>query len=54
MYEETLEQKTKDGKSFIEILKSKGIIPGIKVDKGVVSIAGTNNETATTDINSWY
>jgi len=50
MYEETLEQKTKDGKPFLEILKEKGVIPGIKVDKGVVNIAGTNGETATTGI----
>lgn len=50
MYEETLEQKTKDGKPFLELLKEKGVIPGIKVDKGVVNIAGTNGETATTGI----
>jgi len=34
MYEETLYQKTKDGKAFVEILKQKGIVPGIKVDMG--------------------
>lgn len=50
MYEETLDQKTKDGKPFLEILKERGVIPGIKVDKGVVNIAGTNAETATTGI----
>jgi len=50
MFEETLEQKTKDGKPFLEVLKERGVIPGIKVDKGVVNIAGTNGETATTGI----
>ena len=50
MYEETLEQKTKEGKPFLELLKEKGIIPGIKVDKGTAVIGGTNDETATTGI----
>lgn len=47
MFEETLDQSTKDGINFVELLKSKGIIPGIKVDKGIVVIAGTNDESAT-------
>lgn len=33
LFEETLYQKTDDGVSFPEVLKAKGIIPGIKVDK---------------------
>lgn len=47
MFEETLDQATKDGKNFVELLKEKNIVPGIKVDKGVVIIGGTNDETAT-------
>ena len=47
LYEETLSQSTKDGVRFTEVLKKKGIIPGIKVDKGTVVIGGSNNETAT-------
>ena len=47
MFEETLDQSTKDGKNFVELLKSKGILPGIKVDKGIVVIGGTNDESAT-------
>lgn len=31
LYEETLYQKTDEGTQFVDILKSKGIIPGIKV-----------------------
>lgn len=46
-YEEALYQKTKEGTPFVEVLNKKGIIPGIKVDKGTVVMAGTNNETAT-------
>ena len=47
LFEETLYQKTSDGTRFVDILKSKGIIPGIKVDKGTVTLAGTNDETTT-------
>lgn len=35
LFDETLRQKTADGVPFAEILKKKGIIPGIKVDAGV-------------------
>jgi fructose-bisphosphate aldolase class I len=47
LYEETLYQKTEDGTPFVEVLKKNGVIPGIKVDKGLVSIHGTPDETAT-------
>ena len=35
LFDETLRQKTADGTPFAEVLKKKGIIPGIKVDAGV-------------------
>jgi fructose-bisphosphate aldolase, class I len=47
MYEETLDHKTADGTNLVELLQSKGIIPGIKVDKGLVVIPGTKDENAT-------
>lgn len=47
LYEETLYQKADDGTPFTTLLKNKGIIPGIKVDKGTVNLAGTNQETTT-------
>eukprot|EP00271_Cylindrocystis_brebissonii_P018110 TRINITY_DN4987_c0_g1_i1.p1 TRINITY_DN4987_c0_g1~~TRINITY_DN4987_c0_g1_i1.p1 ORF type:complete len:358 (+),score=73.82 TRINITY_DN4987_c0_g1_i1:112-1185(+) len=47
LFEETLYQKAADGKPFVDVLKESGIIPGIKVDKGVVDIAGTDGETTT-------
>lgn len=47
MYEETLSQKTASGTSFVDLLKAKGIITGIKVDKGVEALPGTDGETAT-------
>ena len=50
MYEETLYQNADDGTPFVDLLKSKGIIPGIKVDKGVQPLFGTNGETVTQGI----
>lgn len=47
MYEETVDQKDANGKPFMEILKEKGVIPGIKLDKGTVKISGTKGEFAT-------
>jgi fructose-bisphosphate aldolase class I len=47
LFDETLYQKTDDGVRFVDVLKSKGIIPGIKVDKGIVPIAGTVGEGTT-------
>ena len=44
---ETLYQKTDDGRGFIEVVKSLGIIPGITVDKGWVELAGANGEVFT-------
>ncbi|MDO8557654.1 MAG: class I fructose-bisphosphate aldolase [bacterium] len=34
LFDETIRQKTSDGTPFSEVLKRKGIIPGIKVDAG--------------------
>ncbi|KAJ7556033.1 hypothetical protein O6H91_05G066000 [Diphasiastrum complanatum] len=47
LFEETLYQKTAGGKPFVEVLNEGGVIPGIKVDKGTVDLAGTNGETTT-------
>lgn len=49
-FEETLFHKTTDGRPFVDVLKAQGIIPGIKVDKGVVPIPGTDGETVTQGI----
>lgn len=42
LYEETLYQKADDGTQFVDILKSKGIIPGIKVLTDNYSNESTN------------
>ncbi|KAJ8905340.1 hypothetical protein NDN08_001847 [Rhodosorus marinus] len=47
LFEETLHQSTADGKPFSTLLKEKGVLPGIKVDKGVTPIPGTEGETST-------
>jgi fructose-bisphosphate aldolase class I len=47
LYDETLRQKTKDGVPFAEVMRKAGIIPGIKVDKGPVALAGFPGELVT-------
>jgi fructose-bisphosphate aldolase class I len=47
MYEETLFQSTRDGKPFPKLLAEKGVIPGIKVDKGAKLLAGAPDEVVT-------
>ena len=47
LYDETLRQKTKDGVPFAEVMRKAGIIPGIKVDKGPVALAGFPGEVVT-------
>lgn len=47
LFHETLYQKADDGTPFVELLQKKGIIPGIKVDKGVVPLFGSEDEGTT-------
>jgi fructose-bisphosphate aldolase class I len=47
LYEETLTQKAKDGTPMVDLIRSSGVIPGIKVDKGVATLPGTNDESYT-------
>ncbi|XP_076832378.1 fructose-bisphosphate aldolase C-A [Brachyhypopomus gauderio] len=46
-FHETLYQSSDDGVPFVKLIKDKGITVGIKVDKGVVPLPGTNGETTT-------
>lgn len=50
LFEETLYQNASDGTPFVKMLQSKNIIPGIKVDKGVIPLPGTDGETETQGI----
>nr|ACZ13345.1 aldolase [Bursaphelenchus xylophilus] len=47
LYEETFHQKADNGERFVDILKKNGIVPGIKLDLGIVPIAGTVGEGVT-------
>lgn len=47
LFHETFYQKADDGTPFVKILNDLGIIPGIKVDKGVVPLGGTDGEGTT-------
>ena len=47
LFEETLFQKGLDGTPFPKLLEARGIIPGIKVDKGAKDLAGAPGETIT-------
>jgi fructose-bisphosphate aldolase class I len=39
LYDETIRQRSDDGTPFAELLAAKGVVPGIKVDKGAVDLA---------------
>ncbi len=47
LFEETLNQNTLDGTPFPEKLQQLGIVPGIKVDKGLTILPNTTNEQIT-------
>jgi fructose-bisphosphate aldolase class I len=46
-FDETIRQSSEDGTPFPQLLESRGIIPGIKVDKGAKDLAGAPGETVT-------
>jgi fructose-bisphosphate aldolase class I len=47
LFDETIRQSAPDGTPFPKLLESKGVIPGIKVDKGAVPLALASGETIT-------
>ncbi|HYY04882.1 MAG TPA: class I fructose-bisphosphate aldolase [Gaiellaceae bacterium] len=47
LFDETIRQTSADGTPFPKLLESKGIIPGIKVDKGAKPLALADGETVT-------
>lgn len=47
MHDETAHDKTSNGMTFPELLISRGIVPGIKVDMGLYNMDGTNDEVST-------
>src|SRR3954468_9930173 len=47
LYDETIRQSADDGTPFPELLAARGVIPGIKVDKGAKPLANAPGETIT-------
>ena len=47
LFDETIRQSTADGTPFAQLLASRGIFPGIKVDKGAKDLAGHPGEKVT-------
>jgi len=47
LFDETIRQKTRDGRTFVEALEQQAVIPGIKVDKGAKPMANFPGERIT-------
>jgi fructose-bisphosphate aldolase, class I len=47
LFDETIRQSAADGTPFPKLLESKGVVPGIKVDKGAKPLALAEDETIT-------
>jgi fructose-bisphosphate aldolase class I len=47
LFDETIRQSSADGTPFPQLLESKSVIPGIKVDKGAKPLALADDETVT-------
>ena len=47
LFDETIRQRAADGTPLAEVLRGQGIIPGIKVDKGLSPLAGFEGEKIT-------
>jgi fructose-bisphosphate aldolase class I len=47
LFDETIRQRTTDGTPMAEMLAARGIIPGIKVDRGTIPLPGFSGECVT-------
>ena len=47
LFDETLRQQARDGTQFVDLIRSSGAIPGIKVDAGAKPMPGYPGETVT-------
>jgi len=47
LFDETIRQRADDGRTFVEVLTERGIIPGIKVDRSTTPLAGSPDERIT-------
>lgn len=47
LYDETLRQRAADGTPLVELLRERGVIPGVKVDRGTSALPFAPEETIT-------
>jgi fructose-bisphosphate aldolase, class I len=47
LFDETIHQRTRDGTAFVDVLRSAGIVVGMKVDAGAQALAGRPGEQVT-------
>ena len=47
LFDETIRQRADDGTPLVEVLRHAGVVPGIKVDRGTVPLAGFPDEVVT-------
>ena len=47
LYDETIRQSDAKGQPFAEVMNAYGILPGVKVDTGTVTLSGTDDEKVT-------
>ncbi len=47
LFDETLRQRTPEGRPLVEVMEEAGILPGIKVDRGAKPLAGFDGEKIT-------
>lgn len=47
LFDETLRQNAADGTPLVDLLQERGVVPGIKVDKGLVPLAPGSEEKVT-------
>ena len=47
LFEETLLQENGEGVSFVDVLRTKGVMPGVKTDKGLEPIPESPRESTT-------
>ncbi len=52
LFDETARQSASNGQRFIDLLNSKGIVAGIKVDQGIQVLPGTDGETWTAGLDT--
>ena len=51
LFDETLRQSAQDGTPLVELIKTQGALPGIKVDKGLIPLDSSPEETITQGLN---